>query len=131
MKSTKEIPFTHALILAIGNKSTRQWRQNCGSVPVLDENSDIRYFNTGIPKGAADISGIVAPEGWRLEIECKALGRKRTAEQAAWGAMIVRMGGVYVLCDARDEPQDVAVARCVLEVGEAIAARRAKRSELC
>ena len=47
--------------------------------------------------GQADISGIIAPEGRRLEIEIKTGKGKQSEAQLRYQAMIKRSGGVYVL----------------------------------
>jgi hypothetical protein len=87
-----EKAFQSQLMLALSQlPRVRVWRQNVGIV----ETADRRFFHAGPPKGAADISGIVAPEGWRLEVECKAGKGKRSPEQIAWAAFIQLSGGVY------------------------------------
>ena len=92
----------HALMLALGALPwCRVWRQNSGTIVFRDPSGSTRAFHAGPPKGAADISGIVIPEGWRLEIECKA-GTKRTSEQVRWAEFIARSGGVYVLAEASE-----------------------------
>lgn len=56
--------------------------------------------------GQADLSGII-PGGTRIEIEVKQKDGRTSKEQQAWGAMIQRFGGVYVVARSVD---DVAVA---------------------
>ncbi len=59
----------------------------------------------GVP-GQADISGILAPSGRRLEIEVKA-GRDRLSEQQKkFAAMIRRAGGVYIEARSAEDAVD-------------------------
>lgn len=90
----------------------RVHRQNVGSVPVRGAQ---RWFHAGPPPGAADISGIIGGEGWRLEIECKVEGRKRRAEQIAWSEVMIGLGAVYLHVDEKQETSSAVVAR-VLEI---------------
>jgi len=94
-----EVDFTRHVLLSLGaTPGLRVWRQNVGCVPVRDRRGrTLRVFDAGPPVGAADVSGIVAPEGWRLELEIKMQGGKRSAAQESWSAMVRSMGGVYVL----------------------------------
>lgn len=122
-----EIEFMQQLMLAIGRSNDlRIWRQNTGSVPVRNPAGRVlRYFHAGPPTGAADVSGIVRPEGWRLEIELKSATGTRSLEQIRWGDFIVAAGGVYVLVayDASLSPQqNIEAAAGVIH--DAIARRR-------
>lgn len=72
--------------------NVRCWRNNTGALK--DETG--RLIRFGLP-GSTDISGIIAPSGRRLEIECKTETGRLRPEQAAFGEMIVRQGGVYIL----------------------------------
>jgi len=94
-----EIPFQTRLMLALSKRPTwRVWRVNVGTV----ERKAGGFFHAGPPTGAADVAGIIGPEGWALQIECKASGRKRRPEQVAWAEMVTALGAVYLLADARD-----------------------------
>lgn len=77
---------------------TRLWRQNSGTAVIQGTNGP-RGFK-GAPKGAADLSGIVRPEGRRLEIEVKgpdyAPNKARDADQKAWRELIESFGGIYI-----------------------------------
>jgi len=103
----------------------RLWRQNTGAVkmPGNKPGQRGRFVRFSIP-GAADLTGILPvqqhlicphcdqmlttpPLGVRLEVECKAPGKKPAAEQAAYGAMIQRFGGIWVCAD---DPDTVAAA---------------------
>lgn len=94
-----ELTFQDHLKLHLGaHPSVRWWRQNSGVVPIRNLAGKVeRYFHAGPPKGAADLSGIVCSEGWRLEVELKSATGKRSKEQIAWGDFIARSGGVYTL----------------------------------
>jgi len=89
-----EHAFQSRLLLALSKvPGVRAWRQNVGTVRTADN----RFFRAGPPKGAADISGIIGPEGWCLQIECKAKGKDRSPAQEAWGAAMTALGGVYLV----------------------------------
>ncbi len=122
-----ELEFQAAFMLAIGRRNDiRIWRQNTGSVPVRNTSGIVlRYFHAGPPTGAADLSGIVRPEGWRLEIEMKSATGTRSVEQTRWADMIVAAGGVYALIayDATASPA-LNVERGVAIVLDAIDRRR-------
>ena len=100
-KHPNEIEFMKRVMLALGSgQSIRLWRQNVGQVPVRDHSGKVlSIFDAGPPNGAADISGVVIPEGWRLEIEVKAAKGKRSKDQEQWAENVERWGCVYVLVD--------------------------------
>lgn len=88
-----EANFMQKILLKLGSDpQIRIWRQNVGSVKI-----DGRYFHAGPPKGAADLSGIVSPEGWRLEIEVKGPKKKQSIHQKKWQQMIEKRGGIYAI----------------------------------
>lgn len=127
-RTPDELEFQGELMLALGARpDMRVWRQNVGSVPVRNEHGRIlRVFHAGPPTGASDISGIVRPEGWRLELEMKSATGERSPAQERWADMIIRGGGVYALL-AYDADLSLAenVAAAVVAVEAAIARRRA------
>lgn len=122
-----EIAFMHRLMLALGRRpDVRIWRQNVGTIPVRDEQGRIvRVFRAGAPKGAADITGYVRPEGWRLEVEVKGPGGARSAQQETFARLVTQGGCVYALV-AYDAARSIAenVAAGVRVVEAAIAERR-------
>ncbi len=126
--SRDEVVFMRHLLLALGrHPSLRVWRQNVGHVPVRDARGRVvRVFNAGPPKGAADLSGYVCPEGWRLEIEVKADQTPLRPEQETFARNVRRGGCVYVLV-REDEAQSLEanLADAVSSVEHAIAERRA------
>jgi hypothetical protein len=78
------------------------------------------------PKGAADLTGIHAPSGRRVELETKADGRADydRADQEAqhkWRAMIRSAGGIYVNAKKKTgETGAESIARVVVEILEAV-----------
>ena len=127
LPTPSELEFQGEVLLALGaRRDVRLWRQNVGSVPVRNERGVLlRYFHAGPPTGASDLSGIVRPEGWRLELEFKSAEGERSPEQERWAAMVEGGGGVYALLayDASLSRVDN-VAAAVLAVEAAIARRR-------
>ncbi len=61
-----------------------------------------RTVTFGIP-GQADTSGILAPNGRRLEIEVKNAGDRMRPEQITFQQMVQRTGGVYVVVGSFEE----------------------------
>jgi hypothetical protein len=85
-------------------------------------------FHAGAPNGAADISGYVRPEGWRLEIEVKGPGGVRTPEQERFARLVTQGGCVYafVAYDAeRSMSENVAAGVRLVEATIAERRRRA------
>jgi hypothetical protein len=122
-----ESDFQRALLLALGSRpDLRLWRQNVGVIPVRNELGDLeRVFRAGPPKGAADLSGIIRPEGWRLEIEVKGARGRVSAEQARWAVFLRAWGGVSLLATYDDAaPMGDNVRRVVRQLDAAIAERR-------
>lgn len=94
----------------------RVWRQNSGKIVFRDGARGIRTFQSGVPKGAGDLSGIYEKDGRRIEVETKAPGGRLSNEQRHWGEFIRQYNGLYMLASQRPltEPRDDAV-RCALE----------------
>jgi hypothetical protein len=46
------------------------------------------------PVGAADLTGVVAPEGWRVELEIKGARTRETPEQVHWRERMTALGCV-------------------------------------
>lgn len=111
--------FMDRLKIALGrHEEMRIHRQNVGSVEMKRGG----WFHAGPPNGASDISGIVRPEGWRIEIECKSPRGRQSKAQKAWARMIESYGGVHVLVRGDGSPESV--ARAVADIEAAIAKRR-------
>lgn len=131
--SDLEHPFMVALSNALNapGRATRVHRQNAGKVLVRDRAGRVDRCVVGAPAGAADLSGIVAPEGWRLEVETKggnaATHKATRLAQECWRAFIESRGGVYVRVERDDgAPLAANVGRAVCLVDSAIAARRGR-----
>lgn len=67
----------------------RLWRQPAGRI-LAQRGGAVECA----PVGAADLSGIVSPAGWRLEVEMKAATTAESDEQGPWAAFIRQSGGV-------------------------------------
>lgn len=105
---------------------TRVHRQNAGRVEVRRRGGGSGGYVDLAPEGAADLTGLVAPDGYKLEVEVK-VKEPHKPEQVRWQNFITAFGGIYVL--VRWSPEldlDTNVARGVQLVDEAIVARRAK-----
>ncbi len=74
----------------------RLWRQNSGLLWAPGTGGTLRRIRVAVP-GAADITGLIAPCGQRLEIECKAATGRQKPEQIAFQNMVRALGGIYVL----------------------------------
>jgi hypothetical protein len=125
--TTREVAFMRRLLLALGqHPHLRLWRQNVGRVPIISEGRLARVFNAGPPKGAADLSGYVIPEGWRLEVEVKGDATPLRPEQVTFARNVTQAGCVYVLVryDAA-RSLDANLSEAVTLVEEALARRRA------
>lgn len=96
---TPELEFMSELMIALGqHPSLTIWRQNCGKIPIRDRAGKVvRKFDAGPPNGAADISGYVKPEGWRVEIEVKAADGKQSKAQQIFERNVTDGGCIYVL----------------------------------
>ena len=89
----KETDLVKVVLLGLGKHfptTCRAWRNNAGAAMVKDQ-----FVRFGV-KGQADISGIMS-DGRRLEIECKAEGKKQSKDQIAFMEMIRAHRGLYIL----------------------------------
>ena len=92
-----EQDFMKRVMLALGNRQgIRLHRQNVGRVEVAKKGKIVGVFEAGPPTGAADLSGIVGPEGWRIELEIKSAKAEDRDAQEGWKRMIVAHGGIHV-----------------------------------
>ena len=114
-----EQPFQAKVLLALSKMpGLKVWRQNVGTV----QTAAGHYFHAGPPRGAADIGGIVGPEGWALQIECKGEDtEKHESEetlraQERWATMIRALGGIYLKVHAEE-----GVEKAIRRVESAIA----------
>ena len=89
-----------ARILAVfgGMPELRLFRANVGVAVPIGRDVPVRF---GVP-GQADLNGIVMG-GRRVEIEVKSPTGRRSREQVAWGEMVERFGGIYVVARSTDD----------------------------
>ena len=100
----REVEIMRAIQLALGaRRDVRVWRSNTGVGRALTDPSSVVAF--GLP-GAADLSGIVSPSGRRLEVEVKSATGRLSPVQRAFGEMVQRFGGIYIV--ARSVEQAIA-----------------------
>lgn len=118
---SEEQPFKQALRKHVFLQlRIKLWPQPPGKLPLRRGG-----WIEGAPVGAADLTGIVMPEGWRIEIECKGLRTPETTEQREWRQWIVSQGGIALRAQWHvGEAFGDAIVRCTREIGEAIAFRR-------
>lgn len=103
-----ESALLSAILLEFGSRpDCRLWRQNTGAA----RTSTGALVRFGVP-GQADISGILAPSGRRIEIETKTARGRQSQAQKKWQAMIEKFGGVYVVARSVED-----VRRVLGEVG--------------
>lgn len=94
MGSTKEHEalVKNLLVALAGTKQAFVWPRRAGSGWTPRGN-----FVKFSMDGEADITGIVSPEGWRLEVEAKTGRAVQSDDQVKFGNMIVRHGGIYLI----------------------------------
>lgn len=94
-----ETDLVASILLKFGSHpDVRIWRANV----LVAKDARGRVVRAGIT-GQADISGLLAPNGRRLEIECKAPHGRQTDAQRNWQSMIQSLGGLYVLARSADD----------------------------
>jgi hypothetical protein len=121
-----ENEFRRHLIARIGAQpGFRVWAQNCGKIMIPQAKGPDRAFNAGPPVGAADISGIVDPEGWRIEFELKGQRTKHSDAQKNWAKQMQKLGAVvaFYRIDAK-RSLDENLDRAAYELDVAIEVRR-------
>jgi hypothetical protein len=74
------------------------WRMNVGAA----RDRGGRKIHFGVP-GQADVSGLMAPSGRRLEVELKSTDGRQTPAQKQWQRWIEAGGGLYVLAKTLDQ----------------------------
>ena len=89
--SLSEQDFSNALRVAItaARFGVTLWRQPAGKV-----RTDRGTWVECAPVGAADLTGVVAPEGWRVELEVKGARTRETPEQRHWKERMTALGCV-------------------------------------
>lgn len=116
---TLEQTFQQRLRLALGQelRCIRLWRQPTGKV-CTDKGTWVECA----PPGAADLSGIIRPEGWRLEVEVKGLHTPVRPAQVCWRRRMRQFGAVTL--QVRDDGTEASVANAVDAIRRAVAERR-------
>lgn len=111
-----ESEIVHSILLAWGAvPGLRIWRANAGvgwftnGQPARKTDPGAYPVRFGVP-GQGDVSGIV-DGGRRLEIECKTLRGRQSAEQIAFQAMIERHFGIYILARSVEDVDRVLLDR--------------------
>jgi len=104
------------------------FRQSVGMVRINQEGPDTeRVVRFGIP-GMCDVSGLVEPQGWRVEIECKRYGQNLSEKQHHWCGNMIAWGGIYYLARPQiHETLEDAVPRWSEDIEKLIAAKRKGR----
>lgn len=99
----RERDIQHDILKAWGaHPRIRLWRANVGvgwfadSEPARKTDAGAYPVKFGVA-GQADVSGVIAPWGRRLEIECKSAAGVQSAEQKTFQRVVEAMGGLYVL----------------------------------
>lgn len=81
-----------AIMIYLGSRpDVRIWRNNTGKAELRG-----RMVQFGIP-GQADLSGLRAPNGARLEVEVKSDKGRLGPQQAKFGKMITDLGGTFIV----------------------------------
>jgi len=83
----QEITLAHANRIP----GVKVWRMNTGAAEI--GGSWVKFGE----EGQADLAGLMAPSGRRLEIELKAKRGRLRAKQAEYGEMIEKHGGLYIV----------------------------------
>lgn len=80
------------LLVALGSIGVPAWPRRAGSG--WTPRGQFVKFSVD---GEGDITGIVPPGGWRLEVEVKTGNARRSPAQKCFGDMITSKGGIYLL----------------------------------
>lgn len=78
------------------------WRNNTGATRYKDNDGGEQFVRFGVP-GQADITGVLAPWGIRLELELKRPGAAQTSAQIQFQRLIESRGGHYLLAHSGTE----------------------------
>ena len=72
------------------------WRNSNAGVETWDEKTgDVRYHHAGLPKGSADLVGIV--NGRFVSLEIKTSTGKPSQDQINWGNVVRAHGGFHAV----------------------------------
>lgn len=124
-------------------RDTRLWRQNAGTFRVFDLKSfmaamasprslkqaffEFSRIVRGAPKNSPDLTGIVIPEGWRLEVELKGPKTPHTKGQKLRAAALRAQGaavGFYRVDPSLTDEQNRDA--CIAAIDAAVVERRAR-----
>lgn len=117
--------FTRALEVKLSapRRATRVQRINAGTVLATNRDGSQRAIRLA-QKGTGDLVGYVAPLGTHLEVEAKRDLEMQNLSQRRRQRALERAGAIYVVVrwyESAGEALDVAVARAVREVDDAVA----------
>lgn len=79
-------------------RGVRVWRNNSGAFGGVHNGK--RHFVRFGTKGQADITGVLSPQGRRIEIEVKAAKKKPTEDQESFLQAIRESGGIAFYADS-------------------------------
>lgn len=85
------------------------WRNNTGHASYESESGE-RKVRYGLARGSSDLIGILAPWGRFFVLEVKRPGKKATAEQELFLALVRRRGGFAAVVHSVEEARE-ALAR--------------------
>lgn len=90
--------LTAEILLAVSREfpDVKAWRSNVIAARAVGKDGRQRIVKAGI-RGQADISGIVGPNGTRLEVEVKIPPDIQSVAQIVFEKMITRAGGIYII----------------------------------
>lgn len=102
--STPANRLTAELLIEIPKRfpGVRVWRANRIDAVAHNRDGSTRRIKAGID-GQADLSGIIGPDGRRLEIEIKVGKDRQSLKQRAFDQMIISLGGLYIIASTADE----------------------------
>jgi hypothetical protein len=93
-----EMDLMHSVMLAAADKGCKIFRTNVGKIRMQDG----RWFDTGLPKGHADLYGF-RPDGQIFYIETKLHPRKPTKEQRQFLLAMIHAGAAGGVAYTVDE----------------------------
>lgn len=96
-----EAQIQQEILLYLGTRTDlRAWRSNAGAA--IGQRGLIRF---GL-QGQADISGLMLPEGRRIEIEVKTDRGRQSEQQRKFQRMIEKHGGLYVVARSVEDVRE-------------------------
>jgi hypothetical protein len=94
-----ESDLVASILLTFGARhDLKLWRANV----LVAKDKTGRVLRAGVT-GQADISGILAPSGRRVEVEVKTATGRQSPDQKRWQTMIEAHGGIYILARSTDD----------------------------